>query len=438
MVRRPTTWLRSPMAFGRPRIALVVACLVSTLPVLLAGWPVPPRLRARGGYGRRRPECGSAGCGGGNSRARSWSDCLAGVHAWSRGGRSIVASSHLSAPRGRMSPHWRCGNGGPGEAGVDRRVPLPGATNCFTEPSFSLLRWRLSSPASCWTGAARIYTLSGATRPPHEDRDRFLGTWVVPSLFQILEGGSLTRGADGFRLTQAYVGRRSRCSLPLRSLPTPDGFVQLPAGSALESSPHTPPSALFTGPSAPERSVPAEPTGVTEYGNAFRAVRLVLRRSRARQLCVPAGVFAYGLALLSPGNRVLGAAAVFAAGGCCPPSARTAAPGIVHTRRGRDPRLCDRRPDGVRDPTRPPPRRPRERRRPSSRCRRNHRRKPGVPCPQVSNERDRPPAEGRVDADALRYVARVRSRDSPTSTRDRARNRGQRQRGRRPHRRDRR
>jgi hypothetical protein len=130
--------------------------------------------------------------------------------------------------------------------------------------------------------------------------------WLIASAIQIFQSGRLVHGLDGFRLTQGYLlavpaglllaaaAHRRRLVMPLLLL-----TLSLVSGYA----------ALRTiiGPSAVERAFALSRPGVTQYGNAFRAVGSFSGAVGLASFLVPTGVFGFTLAVASRHYRVWGA-----------------------------------------------------------------------------------------------------------------------------------
>lgn len=136
-----------------------------------------------------------------------------------------------------------------------------------------------------------------------------LAAWVVLSLLQVYQDGSLSRGLDGFRLTQAYVVVAvagalllySRLGLPRLVFWLLVGLGGITSYAALR---------VIVGPTNTERWFALGRSGPTEYGAVFRVVGSFSSAVGLASYAVPTGVFAYGVALFSPRHRVL-AACVF-------------------------------------------------------------------------------------------------------------------------------
>ncbi len=136
-----------------------------------------------------------------------------------------------------------------------------------------------------------------------------LGAWLTLSLFQVFQNGSFSRGIDGFRLTQAYLVVAAAGALLLSRRIEPGRLV---TGMLVGLGAITSYAALraLVGPSNTERWFALSRPGPTQYGDVFRAVGSFSGAVGLASFVVPAGVFAYGLALLSPRHRAL-AACVF-------------------------------------------------------------------------------------------------------------------------------
>ena len=133
-----------------------------------------------------------------------------------------------------------------------------------------------------------------------------LGVWLAVSVLQIPQSGHLGAGLDGFRLTQAYVfvalggavlaiastDREKLVSALLL------GFGVVASYAALR---------VAIGPTDLERAFALSRPGVTVYGSVFRAVGSFSGAVGLASFVVPAGVFAFGIALLSPRNRLFAA-----------------------------------------------------------------------------------------------------------------------------------
>jgi hypothetical protein len=195
---------------------------------------------------------------------------------------------------------------------IETGVPLPGGHELLSGALILDLALALAVAGLVLPGRGKdLRALWGRLDRLTKTGIALLGAWVVISLLQILANGSVTRGADGFRLTQAYVGVAAGGAVFLYGRSDPARLVQMllvsfgviAAYAALRT---------FTGPSATERWFAQSRLGVTEYGEAFRAVGSFSGAVGLASYVAPAGVFAYGLALLRPRNRVLGTT-VFAA-----------------------------------------------------------------------------------------------------------------------------
>jgi hypothetical protein len=117
-----------------------------------------------------------------------------------------------------------------------------------------------------------------------------LGLWLLVSLFQVPQSGHIARGADGFRLVQAYalaaipgalvLQRRRALTLLMGGLAAIAGYTAL---------------RVVVGPSAAERSFALSRPGVTEYGHAFRAVGSFSGAVGLVSYLVPVTVLTFGL-----------------------------------------------------------------------------------------------------------------------------------------------
>lgn len=133
-----------------------------------------------------------------------------------------------------------------------------------------------------------------------------LAAWLVVSVLQIVQGGDLARGMDGFRLTQAYVAAtlaglllfadRDRAPRVLTALLVGLGLVA--AYAAMRA---------ISGPAEFERLFALSRPGVPQYGGEFRDVGSFSGAVGLTSYLVPAGVFALTIALLVPRHRVLSA-----------------------------------------------------------------------------------------------------------------------------------
>jgi hypothetical protein len=131
-----------------------------------------------------------------------------------------------------------------------------------------------------------------------------LGVWLGISVLQIPQSGDLRAGLDGFRLSQLYLGaglggavlaagRLDRDKV-IRALLV--GFGVISGYAALR---------VAIGPSDLERTFALGRPGVTVYGSVFRAVGSFSGAVGLASFVVPAGVFAFGIALLAPRHRRL-------------------------------------------------------------------------------------------------------------------------------------
>lgn len=129
-----------------------------------------------------------------------------------------------------------------------------------------------------------------------------LGGWIALALVQIVQSGDLVRGVAGFRLTHAYAFAAAAGGLlALRAGGTHVvglllGVLGLVAGYAAVRA--------FVGPSDAERAFAQSRPGVSQYGDAFRNVGSFSGAVGLVSFLVPAGVFAFGLAVLVPRYRV--------------------------------------------------------------------------------------------------------------------------------------
>lgn len=151
---------------------------------------------------------------------------------------------------------------------------------------------------AAWRGAPRIARAAVV----------LIGLWLVMSVAQVTQGGDLSRGIIGFRLTQAYLvaviagllllaGSRSSRLRVLTYLVA--GLALVSAYAAVRG---------LVGPSEHERAFALTRPGVPVYGDVFRAVGSFSGAVGLASFLVPTAVFALFLALFVRRLRLLGTA----------------------------------------------------------------------------------------------------------------------------------
>jgi hypothetical protein len=184
---------------------------------------------------------------------------------------------------------------------TDGETPLPLAPNAvgaaavdaaLAVATVGLLAGSGAALGRVWHGAGRAGRLAIAA----------LASWLVLSVPQILQSGDAERGLAGFRLTQAYAlaavagalllarGEPRVVRLLLAVLAAVAGYAALRA---------------LVGPSELERGFAlTRAQGAPEYGEVFRTVGSFSSAVALASFLAPAGVLAFGLALLDFELRV--------------------------------------------------------------------------------------------------------------------------------------
>jgi hypothetical protein len=161
-----------------------------------------------------------------------------------------------------------------------------------------IVRDRGASLAAAWRGASRVGRAAVV----------LIGLWLLVSIAQIAQGGDLSRGVIGFRLTQFYVvaalaglvlAAAGRSSGPRMVTFLLAGLGVVAAYAAVRG---------VIGPSEHERQFALTRPGVPVYGDVFRAVGSFSGAVGLASFLVPTAVFALLAALLVRPLRLLGTA----------------------------------------------------------------------------------------------------------------------------------